>query len=743
MADKPQNPPVDPDAPTEQSVKQALDALPTWEEWLAQKELQRHGEVINAFREHGVKMRRLMRADRPYYALFWIPTAVEDVSYDLYLEPDGTGWSVSAEGHKRFDDERWGEFDEDFEIDRTWTIPAGATGTELAGEVDNILSDIHSYKGPEEPTIPEPDYDDIDESLDAEIGDYEAYAKASAGWNPVQMLTSKQIRQIVREAGFKVSTIYRSRTDHGWSVTMTPATAQALEVFQQNPHRMAEFMEHTAREAIKKLMPSMAKIKRGRYNLDDRLYIHAWEWSGSADPSNPNNWVIYLDIRPADYQKYRRGGIKEAAVVRNFPVTESLVEAKQYLHNEMRRVQEEVNKESDATWTESLPVPDSDDPQTMLARMRAAKMGDTVEVKCPACGDVKLLGKNWPDDFKGWGTTCGKCQAFIPLGGEIVMDSVPLPPEDDVDPAEYTADTLQPERILLEMGYHGALRAEDFTGIKFIIYPDGSTKRVEMPADSYNLPPHRVTESEDVDNPEQYIQTTFDPRQFLEQHGWQTYKREAYEYWHKDYPLPHSYYLGGMRFNIIRLVVGFDPRFRGAYSCVVQTFWAARPEAGEDWIDMTKASMPGNNWHLLQQRVYPEQEDETDDFTDANMPLRRFVMGIDRVMAGIAWPDSDNALVANVELERALARFIHELNDMAEAPIHDRHPMRKAQHIVDVLLDHCGHCPEDEPDVQRYLDGSERVARRAQEAEAVGHERGQGVAGIAGGSLPEDFERGG
>lgn len=30
--------------------------------------------------------------------------------------------------------------------------------------------------------------------------------------------------------------------------------------------------------------------------------------------------------------------------------------------------------------------------------------------------------------------------------------------------------------------------------------------------------------------------------------------------------------------------------------------------------------------------------------------------------------------------------------------------MRKAQHIVDVLLDNCGHCPEDEPDVQRYLD---------------------------------------
>lgn len=917
------------------------------------QELQRHIEIINAFRDHGVRMRRRMKVEHPYYALFWIPNAVTDVSYDLYLEPDGTAWTVSAEGHKRFDHERWGEFDEDFAIDRTWTIPAGAAGEELAGEVDNILSDIGGYQGPEEPTVPEPDYDDLDESVDDEIGDYEAYAKASAGWNPVRMLTSKQIRQFVREAGFKVSTIYRSRTDHGWSVTMTPATAQALEVFQQNPHRMAEYMEHTAREAIKKLMPHMAKIERGTYNLDDRLYVHAWGYRSttSADPSNPNNWVVYLDIRPVDYQKYRRGGIKEAEdpdeikdvlgyfkgatdavkvleefgyifdydrvgrlrwnkyldlpqpvtgrepwspvwhrlwlspdvhgqlvyglqsedrinasdtghitvrplkrpagvddydivtsirrmllkvedLARNFPSTDSMVEARQYLRNGMRRVQEEVNAEADKTWVPE--AVDPDDPSTFLDRARAAKMGDTVEIKCPACGGVKFLGKNWPDDLKGWGTTCDKCQAFILLGGEIVMDAVPQPPDDDMDPAAYAADTLEPERILPGMGYRGAATeggmrywykqfdniqfvvwfhdqytTQDFTfdlqvyelnevaqwrlrgssaghplsklkrnlelwekriadktlfderpgamvrlvgegiddpeevlpqhrpkgyalyaqyanydapvsfstfktlpeavarakgrnlhneydyvwadelefdslekwdsgvtmackytGIKYRITPDYEVERVEYPDGLSGAPPVPVVESEDGDvDVNAYIKTTFDPVEFLQAAGWQKLKQEHYEYWHKDYPLPHPYRMGGMTFTKLRVIVGFDLRLRGAFSAHVNVYWS----------DEEGRAFPVKGWTLNPQAVYPahpEATDISDADLDYDLPLRRFVNNIEQVLNNIAWPENDMAVLhANTRLEAEFGRFVKELNQQAQAPIYPERPM--------------------------------------------------------------------
>lgn len=760
-----------------ESMLEAAEQDPDPEAYL--QELGRHYDVINAFREHGVKMRRRMRADHPYYEMFWYPDASMEVTYDLFIQPDGQGWAVSARGQKRFDTDNWGSTEEEFEIDHAWYITTDKP-EEIAAQVDDILSALREYTGPDELTPIAPDYDDIDESVD-EIGDYEAYAKASAGWNPVRMLTSKQIRQFVREAGFKVSTIYRSRVDQGWAVTATPATAQAFEVFQQNPHRMAEFMEHTAREAIKKLMPNLAKIERGMYNLDDKLYVHAWEWSGStsADPSNPNNWVIYLDIRPSDYQKYRRGGIKEAEddpdevkdivgyakgtnepvkilqefgyvynqqygsnrwnkywdlpqpaqtkkdwwtptytkiwgspdihgqfvwglidpaspnskatgyiivkplnrisgiddwdiatsirrmllqvenLMRNIPATNDPDVLRNWLATEMERIKEDVNKQADATWVDEaavLPeaVVDPDDPEQMIAQHQ------------PLVYSLYGQYANY-DNAVSFGTYTtledairGALERHLHEEYEYVWIE------------EATVDTLADWDT-------AKVKLTRLTGVKYIVNADGTTKTVKMPVELYNRPPHKIRESEDVDDPELYIQTTFDPRQFLEQYNWQTYKHEAYEYWHKDYPLPHSYYLGGMRFNIVRLVIGFDLRWRGAYSCTVQTFWASRPEPGEDWVDMTKASMPGNNWSLLQQRVYPEQEDEPDDFTDANMPLRRFVMGIDRVMAGIAWPDSDAALVANVELERALAGFIHELNDVAEAPIYDQYPMEEAR----------------------------------------------------------------
>ena len=113
------------------------------------QELQRHGEVINAFRGHGVRLKRRMSAERPYYEMFYIPNAVEDVSYDIIIEPDADqSWAVSASGLKEFTDERRGDWQEEFDIEQTWNIPAGA---DLHAVVDDLLSELQRHKGPEEP----------------------------------------------------------------------------------------------------------------------------------------------------------------------------------------------------------------------------------------------------------------------------------------------------------------------------------------------------------------------------------------------------------------------------------------------------------------------------------------------------------------------------------------------------------------------------------------------------------------
>jgi hypothetical protein len=136
------------------------------------QELQWESDTINAFREQGVRMRRPKGGPtRPYYTMFWIPSAVTCCSYDLWLTPNADrSWSVEVEGYKTFynaDDPDW-RWEEDFVIDREWSIPAGATGDELKQEVQNILADIRTYVGPAEPMKQEPDVDDIDEAQDTE-----------------------------------------------------------------------------------------------------------------------------------------------------------------------------------------------------------------------------------------------------------------------------------------------------------------------------------------------------------------------------------------------------------------------------------------------------------------------------------------------------------------------------------------------------------------------------------------------
>ena len=670
------------------------------------QELQRHAEIINAFRDHGVRLSRRMKADRPYYTLFWIPNVVTDVSYDLYLEPDGTAWTVTAEGHRRFDHEDWGEFDEDFDIARTWTVPAGASGEELEREVDGILLDLARQQGPKEPTLPEPDFDDIGESVDDEIGDYAAYATASAGWNPVRLLTAKQIRQFVREAGFRVKSLYRSRVDHGWTMSASPDTGQAIEVFHRNPYHLSDFMERTAREALKKLMPNLAKIERGMYNLDDKLYVHAWQWSGStsADPSNPRNWEISLDIRPADYNEYRRGGIKEAA--------ETCATG--------RRVGEGVDDPA-------APVPEPDevadpmayatDTLTLDAFMREHHYEQAANERYwykhiddytqfiiwlkPDVNEVALQlfrrSVDAPSEYRyqqSRGTLDGvsydKLKARLPAWEERVHRAdVGFWKQPGVL-AQITEGVDAPEEVLAQphdvyslngeyAGYRKVVSFGTFTtleaaaqralecrlheeydqvwagcrGNRCRINPDGTTELTH---------PDARCESEDADDVMTFTKTTLDPREFLTQHGWTPVEHREGN-WFKDYPVPRSFSLGALRFNALRVVVALSP--------------SAPVYAQIHWMKQEGGNFPGHIWTLDKQRVYPEAEDESDRSVDANMPVRRFVLGLDRVLASVAWPDTDKVFLANTRLEQVLTSFVVELNDRAATPLYPQGPVER------------------------------------------------------------------
>src|SRR5512143_387601 len=377
-------------------------------------DLQRHADVINAFREHGVKMRRRMSADRPYYEMFWIPTAVSDVTYDLKLEPSGEGWIITASGQKKFYTPQENEFYEPFDIEDQWYIQT-ANPDEIAVEVDEILYALGRYQGPDEPPNMEPDYDDLDEGLrerilcpavylaghvyigsshvaimthlekqgllvqNAEahqephhgwwtsagrfldtdqdvneleqispefrrrtgddpglkgeelplarkigtevrmveniddIADYYQYAVGSANWNPVMMLTSKDVRQMLRGLHLKVNSCYKSRITHGWVTTSEPATPEVFKLMREKSQAFADFVKDHIRDQLIKRFPNLSGQTPQGINMDvfdKKIHLSVWQWSGetSADPENPHNYVMYVDIQPADYMKRRRGG---------------------------------------------------------------------------------------------------------------------------------------------------------------------------------------------------------------------------------------------------------------------------------------------------------------------------------------------------------------------------------------------------------------------------------------------------
>jgi hypothetical protein len=127
--------------------------------------------------------------------------------------------------------------------------------------------------------------------------------------------------------------------------------------------------------------------------------------------------------------------------------------------------------------------------------------------------------------------------------------------------------------------------------------------------------------------------------------------------------------MGGMTFTKLRVTIGFDLRFRGAFAGHVNVYWS----------DDEDRAFPVKGWTLNPQPVYPqrpEDEDIEDKDLDFDMPLRRFARGIEAVLNNIAWPESSAAVLhANTRLEAEFGRFVKELNQQAEVPIYPERPV--------------------------------------------------------------------
>jgi hypothetical protein len=442
------------------------------------QELQRHAEVINVFRDHGVRMRRRWKQDHPYYAMFWVPNAVEDVSYDILLEPSSDhSWSVTAKGLKEFHHDIDGDVQEEFDIEGAWIISAGATGEELLTEVDNILHAISSHKGPEEPTLQGPDVDDIDEGVDDEI-DFEKYAKDSAGYNPVQLLTAKELRKIARDAGYRVNSCYHSKRTTGYSLALTPGNDERFRSFQDSPDGEAIRMEQAFREGIIARLPVLGKIEHGMYNLDAKLDIHCWPWSGlhSAVPEDPHNYVLYVDVQPEDANLRGPGGVVRETVDEPSP--------EHYLAKISARhcpaCQADLTKPRSVAEYFERPGGHEHNEYKIHGHYgnEATRVNAFVWDDRP---DRSLAG------YTSTGRNCEACGAACRRIGEALdglgePEPVTSPPEDELDAAAYAMDTLVPDNTLRELGYalarevneHPHWRKQISDKIKFVVFINDS-----------------------------------------------------------------------------------------------------------------------------------------------------------------------------------------------------------------------------------------------------------------------------
>lgn len=270
-------------------------------------QLQDDARVVNAFVENtGLILRRRPKGERRAYELTsgW-RTPDDDIQYIVFLEKLADGsWAVSAIGTKFFDREDGNRVWQDFEIQQAWDIPANVNDDELAAYATDVWIQLQRHRGPDEY---EPDL--FGESVD-DIN-FDAYAKEAAGYNPVQLLTAKEIRAWIREAGYKVSTVYKSKRTTGWNFTAIPGSTEVFNAFRNSPDEEKYRVHELIRQKLVQRFPSYTE-----FELLQHLYLHVWNWSGdtSAEPDNPRNYVLYVDIQPTDADRRKNGLLVKEAI---------------------------------------------------------------------------------------------------------------------------------------------------------------------------------------------------------------------------------------------------------------------------------------------------------------------------------------------------------------------------------------------------------------------------------------------
>lgn len=713
------------------------------------QELQRHADVINAFRAHGVKMARRMSPTRKYYEMFWIPTAVSDATYDIFIEPDGEGWAVSAKGNKEFEHPLHGSFVEEFDIDSTWQIQS-KNPDEIAVEVDTILDELSGYTGPDEPTPSERDWDDLDENVDD--FDYDRYAKDSANYNIVMLITAKDMRKIVREAGFKVTSIYRSRRHHGWTVSAVPSTGHAMEVFRSNPYHMSPYLLDRLRFGLIERFPELGKITRGMYVLDQKLVVRCWEWSGinSAEPENPNNWIVYADVLPIDYDKRGLGGkmlentdpdeIKDlSAYLRDTPDSVAAIKEAGYVYasDAVGRLRWQKywplpqplkrDQKWAPIWTHFWGCPDPwgqyvygivsgrrpvhNDSRTGSINVTPIKRNVgkenadyatsvrrvllKVEAMVKAMPDTDSPNEMWNFIYRRMEQIASEVNAEANPTWDDPVDManhIQLPPVDEaVDPDPDDPQAFVNRARVAKMG-----ELVDITCPKcgdkrqlFKNWPDQDGWGVECDKCGGYIPLVNMVvenEDEDIDAPS-FIRTTFDPVEYLKENGWVLHSETNYKYYAKTFPTPRPYQLGGMVFTGIQIRIGVE---RSLFNTVAVMVY---------FVDDKDNGFGVQGYDLRRQQLYPWDDESgshhaPDNYFDNGMAIRRFVREIKQVLANVKWPESRTAaLLANNAVKVEMDRFIKELNQQAEVPVYNQRPVDEAEDPDDpsmVLQSHPG-----------------------------------------------------
>lgn len=600
-------------------------------------ELVRRSGFVDVFRHNGFRLSRPPGKERPYYSLFWIPSAVHEVSYDIYLEPLANGdWEVSAEGLKMFTvGDR--EISEPFDINWSAVIPAAMSPEEA---METLKEALLTFTGPAEPTPLERDWDDLDES--EEGIDFTQYAKDSADYNPVQLLTAADIRHIVRAAGYRVRSLYRSQRTTGWTLDVVPSR-ERMAVFRDTPYKEQEYLDKAMFEGITKRLPMLGQMLRGCYVYYEKLDVRCWY--------DLHTQSVRIDIWPIDHAHRKKGLLKPVrheGLDDPAPYLDRLEKA-QYcprcgshetecigLHSTLpggygSGVPQEFwrcNACGDRfLWSDDRSVgfkleglDDPDDAASMVKRTRLAKLGEIVNIICPKCGYKHQTFKNWPDDApREWGFPCPECRAHIPLVN-VVVESVAEPP-----------------RVRL---------SENF--------PD--------------------VQDDPSDDPEQYAKTTFDPVQFLQAAGWKHHSDQAYVYYAKTFPMPH-YQMGGMVFTGVQVRIGTTEHLFGSTSVAAH------------FVNDNDNGLGVNGWQLSKQEVYPWNDEDgpiPDKYCDSTMPLRRFALGISQVLASIPWPEGRySTTYASSLVNTEIGKFVKSLNAQAAVPLYKESPVEESAEDVD------------------------------------------------------------